>query len=184
MVYRGVKDGKHLRDVFYVTHRTKLIQGVRCRVVADHGFLDGVLSERTTDWYAQNTSGDVWYFGERTAELDRHGRVTSREGSWMAGRDGARPGVYITAHPRVGQTRRQEYYKGQAEDHFKVLSTSAHVTVPLLSSNHAVLTKEWTPLEPGVVDHKYYVRDVGNVSERAVSGPREVARLVAITHVR
>jgi hypothetical protein len=184
MVYRGTKDGKHLRDVFYVTHRTRTIQGVVCRSVRDLGYLDGVLSERTTDWYAQNKDGDVWYFGERTAELNRRGQVISRDGSWLAGRDGARPGIYITGHPRVGQTRRQEFYRGHAEDHFKVISVSAHVNVPLLSSRHAVETKEWTPLEPGVVDHKFYVRDVGVVSEQAVSGPNETARLVSVSHVR
>ncbi|MGZ6796566.1 MAG: hypothetical protein ACXVEU_12980 [Nocardioidaceae bacterium] len=184
MVYKGVKDGKHLRDVFYPTHKTRKIQGVICRAVHDQGFLNGVLAERTTDWYAQNKNGDVWYFGERTAELDRHGNVTSREGSWLAGRNGARPGVYITAHPKVGQARRQEYYKGHAEDHFKVISTSAHLTVPMLSSHHAVETKEWSPLEPGVLDHKFYVRDLGVVSEQSVKGPREGARLVSVTHVR
>ena len=184
MVYRGVKDGKHLRDVFYVTHQTRTIQGVVCRSVADRGYLNGVLAERTTDWYAQNVTGDVWYFGERTAELNRLGKVTSREGSWLAGRDGAKPGIYITAHPRVGQARRQEYYKGHAEDHFKVLSTATQVAVPMLRSRHAVETKEWSPLEPGVVDHKYYVRDIGVASEQAAAGPKETARLVSVSHLR
>lgn len=184
MVYRGIKDGQRAVDVFFVTHRTRVVRGVTCRAVRDRLWLGGVLRERTVDWYAQSSHGDVWYFGERTAELDRQGHVTSREGSWMAGRDGAKPGIYITAHPRAGQTRRQEYYRGHAEDHFRVLDRSARVRVPLLSSRNAVLTKEWTPLEPGVVDHKYYVRDIGVVSERATQGPTETNNLVAVTHVR
>ena len=88
-VYRGVKDGKAARDVVTVTHRTKRIQGVPCVVVEDRLFLGGRLAERTTDWYAQDRAGNVWYFGESTAELDKRGRVTSTEGSWQAGRDGA-----------------------------------------------------------------------------------------------
>jgi hypothetical protein len=181
-VYRGVKDGKAARDVFTVTSATRTIQGVRCTAVGDRLYLAGRLEERTTDWYAQDRQGNVWYFGEATAELDRNGHVTSTEGSWQAGRDGAQAGVYMTARPAVGQSRRQEYYKGHAEDHFAIVSVNAKVSVPYTSSSHAVLTKEWTPLEPGTLDHKYYVRGIGNVKEVTVKGPTERSELVSVRH--
>ena len=57
--------------------------------------------EVTNDWYVQDRHGNVWYFGENTKELDRHGHVTSRDGSFKAGRNGARPGVLFPGHPRV-----------------------------------------------------------------------------------
>jgi hypothetical protein len=179
-VYRGTKDGKAARDVVTVTDTTKKIQGIRCTGVRDRLYLAGRLEERTTDWYAQDRRGNVWYFGEATAELDRNGHVTSTEGSWQAGRDGARAGVYMTALPAVGQSRRQEYYKGHAEDHFAVVSVNAKVSVPYVSSSHAVLTKEWTPLEPGTLDHKYYIRGIGNVKEVIVKGPTERSELVSV----
>ena len=179
-VYRGVKDGKAARDVFKVLRTTKTIQGVRCTSVRDRLYLAGRLEERTTDWYAQDLRGNVWYFGEATAELDRAGHVTSTEGTWQAGRNGARAGIYMPAHPRVGQTGRQEYYKGHAEDHFAVVSVRASVSVPYLSSTRAVLTKEWTPLEPGTLDHKYYVRGVGTVKEVTVKGPLERDVLLSV----
>ena len=179
-VYRGVKDGKSARDVFTVSHTTKTIQGVRCTAVRDRLYLAGRLEERTTDWYAQDRRGNVWYFGESTAELDRAGHVTSTEGSWQAGRDGAQAGIYMTARPMVGESRRQEYYKGHAEDHFAVVSERARVSVPYLTSNRALLTKEWTPLEPGTLDHKYYVRGIGNVKEVTVKGPLERSELVSV----
>jgi len=184
MVYLGVKDGKRAVDIFDVTRRTRKIRGVTCRVVHDRLRLDGVLVERTFDWYAQSRNGDVWYFGERTAELGPRGKVLTRDGSWRAGRNGARAGIYITATPRSGQSLPQELFPGHAEDHFQVLDTAARVRVPLVRSTHALLTKEWTPLEPHVVDHKYYVRDVGVVSEQSVSGPLETGRLVSVTHLR
>ena len=183
-VYHGTKDGEHTRDVVIVLHRTRTIQGVVCRAVWDRLFLGGVLEERTIDWYAQHRNGDVWYFGERTAELDEQGNVLSREGSWLAGRDGARAGIFMTAHPQVGQTRQQEFYPGHAEDRFRVIDTSGSVTVPLLWSSSAVVTREWTPLEPKVVDHKFYVRDLGLVLEQSVRGPHEADRLVSVGHVR
>ena len=179
-VYRGVKDGKTARDVVTVTHATRTIQGVRSTAVADRLYLAGRLEERTTDWYAQDRRGNVWYFGEATAELDRAGHVTSTEGSWLAGRNGAKAGIYMTARPTVGQSRLQEYYKGHAEDHFAVVSLRARVSVPYTTSNRALLTKEWTPLEPGTLDHKYYVRGIGNVKEVTVKGPLERSELVSV----
>jgi len=179
-VYRGVKDGKTARDVVTVTHATRTIQGVRSTAVADRLYLAGRLEERTTDWYAQDRRGNVWYFGEATAELDRAGHVTSTEGSWLAGRNGARAGIYMTARPTVGQSRLQEYYKGHAEDHFAVVSLRARVSVPYTTSNRALLTKEWTPLEPGTLDHKYYVRGIGNVKEVTAKGPLERSELVSV----
>jgi hypothetical protein len=183
MVYAGSEDGKPSRDVVDVTRDTRVIEGVICRVVRDRLYLAGILRERTRDWYAQARNGAVWYFGEATEELDRRGHVVSREGSWMAGRDGARPGVIMTAHPQVGQTRAQEHYPGHAEDRFRVIDVAAAVSLPVLASDHAVLTREWTPLEPGVVDHKYYVRDIGLVDEKSVRGPTETGELVAIRYL-
>jgi hypothetical protein len=180
LVYRGTEDEEKLRDVFAVTNRTTVIQGAPCTVVEDRLYRDGRLAERTTDWYAQDADGNVWYFGEETAELDKNGNVTNTEGSWQAGVDGAEAGIFMPAHPKVGQSFRQEYYKGQAEDHFRILSLTASVQVPYTSSEHAMLTKEWTPLEPDVVDHKYYVRGVGTVKEQTVKGGNELLLLVDV----
>jgi len=180
LIYRGVKDGKPSRDVLTVEHATKVIDGVRCQVVKDLLYLRGKLEERTTDWYAQDTKGNVWYFGEETAELDPHGRVKNISGTWKAGVNGARAGIYFPVNPRAGQGGRQEYYKGQAEDHYRVRSVTAHVRTPGASSAQAVLTEEWTPLEPGVLDHKYYVRGIGTVLEQTVKGGDERNTLVAV----
>jgi hypothetical protein len=178
LVYRGTEDEEHLRDVITVTDRTKVIQGARCTVVEDRLYRDGRLAERTTDWYAQDTQGNVWYFGEETAELDKKGNVTSTDGSWEAGVDGAEAGIFMPAHPKVGQSFRQEYSKGHAEDHFRILSLNASVKTPYTSSGHAMRTKEWTPLEPDVVDNRLYVRGVGTVKEQTIKGGTE--RLVLV----
>jgi hypothetical protein len=177
--YTGSKDGKRARDVVRVTAHRKTIEGVKATDVADRLYLNGKLEERTTDWYAQDKDGNVWYLGEATAELDTRGKVKSTEGSWQAGVNGAQPGIVMPAHPAVGQSGLMEYYKGHAEDHFKVLSTRARVTTPFMSTTRALRTKEWTPLEPGVVSVKYYVRGVGDVSEQDVKGGTETSRLVS-----
>jgi hypothetical protein len=180
-IYRGMKDGESSREVLRVTHRTKLIDGVRCTVLEDRLYLSGRLEERTTDWYAQDEEGNVWYFGEDTAELDKQGRVVTREGSWQAGVDGARAGIYMPADPKVGQSFAQEFYEGHAEDHFRVKDLAASVSVPYTTSEEALLTEEWTPLEPSVIDHKFYVRGVGTVKEQTVKGGDELNELVRVT---
>jgi len=180
-VYTGVKDGKPSRDVVTVEHRTATIDGVPCAVVDDRLFERGHLAERTTDWYSQDARGKVWYFGEQTAELDARGHVTSTEGTWRTGVDGAQAGIFMPAHPRVGQSGRQEFYKGHAEDHFKVIGVFSSVRTP--GTKNALLVQETTPLEPGVVDHKLYVRGIGNVLEQTERGGDERNELVSVTHL-
>jgi len=177
--YRGIKDGEPSREVMTVTRRTKTVDGARCVVVSDLLYLGGRLEERTEDWYTQDRAGNVWYFGERTAELDEQGRVRSTSGSWEAGKDGAEPGIFMFARPRVGRPARQEYLKGEAEDHFQIVAVGVTVALPLETFHGALLTKEWTPLEPGVIDHKFYVRGIGTVLEQTVRGGDERNELVA-----
>jgi hypothetical protein len=169
-VYDGQKDGKAARDVMTVTPKVKAITRIRAAVVHDRLFLNGRLAERTTDWYAQDKRGTVWYLGEKTAELNSRGKVTSTEGSFLNGRDGAQGGIFMPAHPAVGQSFQQEAFKGEAEDRFRILDLAASVTTPAVSSTSAMLTKETTPLEPGVVDHKYYVQGIGTIKEQQVAG--------------
>jgi hypothetical protein len=179
-VYRGVEGGAPARDVFRVTARVEMIDGVPCATISDRLYHRGRLVERTTDWYTQDGDGNVWYYGERTAELDRHGRVTSTEGTWRAGRDGARPGIFMPADPKVGDRYQQEDYPGHAEDWFAVMSRRATIRTPFATyRRRALKTREWTPLEPGVSDRKWYARGVGQVAEATVKGGDDRLKLVA-----
>ena len=172
-VYEGVRDGATLRDELTVTDRTKTILGVPCVVVTDVAMHEGQLVEKTEDWYAQDAAGNVWYFGEATATYDAQGNVDSTEGSWEAGVDGAVAGIVMPASPKVTDSFRQEFYAGQAEDMFWIVSVSAKVDVPFGSYTDVIQTFEWTPLEPDVVDTKYYAKGIGNISENAVAGGEE-----------
>ena len=175
-----MKDGRPLRDVVEVTQRVERIGGVPCAVVTDRNYVDGRLAETTIDWYTQDEHGAVWYFGEATKELDRRGRVTSTEGSWRTGTDGARPGVFMPARPRVGQSFAQEHYPGHAEDRFEVVSRRATIAVPYGTfRGRALRTRETTRLEPGVVDAKWYVAGIGEVEEATLKGGDERAELVS-----
>ena len=182
LTYKGHDEGIPARDVLRVTHRTKRIQGIRTTVILDRVYKNGHLAERTHDYYAQDRNGNVWYLGEDTVTLKRNGQVESREGSFRAGRDGARGGIFMPAHPKRGDGGWQEYYVGHAQDRFKIRNLHTKVHTPAVSSRHAMLIQETTPLEPGVLDHKIYVRGIGTVRERTVKGGRERFELVSIRH--
>src|ERR687897_2410599 len=154
-----IYEGKGERDQMSVTHDTKKVMGVECVVVDDRAWEDGKLIEKTYDWFAQDEQGSVWYFGEDAKEY-KNGKVVSTKGSWEAGVDGAKPGIIMQAHPKVGQTYRQEYYKGEAEDMAKVQSLNDSVRVPYGSFDEVLETREWTPLQPGFSERKYYARGV------------------------
>jgi hypothetical protein len=179
-LYAGRRDGAAVVDIVKATRHTRMIHGVRTRVVADRLFARGHLAERTSDYYAQDACGNVWYFGEDTAELDARGRVTSRDGTWHAGVDGAQPGVVMQARPQLGRRFRQEWLAGVAEDTYVLRDRSATVTVPLGTFTHALRTAETSRLEPAVTDNKYYVRGIGEVKEVAVRGPQERLGLVEV----
>jgi hypothetical protein len=160
-----------------VTPRTKRILGIEARVVHDVVSEGGELVEDTYDWYAQDADGNVWYVGEDTREYE-NGEVVSTEGSWEAGVDGAQPGILLPADPKVGMRYRQEYYRGKAEDAGEVLALDARVRVPFGAYENVLQTKDTTPLEPDLVEHKFYARGVGPVLARTVSGGRDREELV------
>lgn len=182
-ILRGTDDGAHLRERVQVTHRHRTIQGVRTTVVWDVlRRANGSLAEKTTDWYAADNRGNVWYFGERTATYDEQGQLESVEGSWQAGVGGARPGLIMPAHPHATQAYRQEYFKGHAEDQAWIVSRRAQVRTPMKRFRHAVRSFEWSRLEPGVMSVKYYGRGVGIIREHDIAGGNETFEVVAIQH--
>ena len=181
-IYRGESDGVATREEVYVTYETKVILGVTCTVVHAQAFEEKVLVEDTFDWYAQDVDGNVWYFGEDTKELDENGNVISTEGSWEAGVDGAEPGIIMEANPQVGDRYHQEFYRGVAEDQAKVLELDASACVRYGCFDNVLVTKEWTRLEPGVVENKYYAPGVGFIYGVMVKGGDEFTELVRVRH--
>ena len=167
-VYTGVKDGEPQVDRVIVTDVTKQILGVTTTAVLDRVFINGELAEKTYDFYAQDATSNVWYFGENSQEIE-DGKVVSREGSWEAGVNGATAGIFMKAHPAVGDGYFQENAVGVAQDHADVLGFDAHVKTGFASFNNCLHTNETSPLEPDVLEEKFYAAGIGEVKEQSVT---------------
>jgi hypothetical protein len=163
-----LKDARE-RIVITVTDRKKTILGVEATVVHDVVTEDGELIEDTFDWYAQDKDGNIWYLGEDTTEFE-NGEPISKEGSWEAGVDGAQAGILIPGEPEVGMSYRQEYLDGEAEDAATVLSLDEQVEVPTGRYQGVLMTKDYTPLQPEINEHKFYAKGVGPILLVGLSG--------------
>ena len=181
LVYREQDaEGTLQKGVTHVTKRTRVIaNGITARVVHDVVSEQGAPVEKTFDWYAQDSAGNVWYLGEDTKEYE-HGKVVSTKGSWQAGVDGAEAGVIMEAQPQVGDIYRQEYYKGEAEDQAKVVRLDAKASVPAGKYEGCLETEDTTPLEPDVIERKFYAKGVGPVLRTTAEG-RGREELVSFT---
>jgi hypothetical protein len=178
-VYRETNDeGDVERNDVTVTARRKTIMGIEAVVVHDVVSEDGRVTEDTFDWYAQDADRNVWYLGEDTKEYE-HGKLKTTEGSWEAGVDGALAGIIVPAHPEPGLRYREEYYKGHAEDGAEVLSVKAHAKAPYGTFDRVLQTRNFSPLEPKLVEEKFYARGIGVVREVTVSGGSDQAQLVS-----
>jgi len=186
-------------DRVEVLDETKLIEGVTCIVVRDVVSVEGGGSEDTNDWLAHRKNGTVDYFGEESKDFEAFPgdvpmkpELVSIEGSFKAGRDGDKSGTIFLADPAAGDTYRQEWSAGNAEDAATVLSVDygygsdpeldrfvpAALANYLCADNDCVVTADFTPIEPDVVERKYYARGIGTFLEVNLE-TGEITRLVA-----
>jgi hypothetical protein len=160
--YQGVTDEGIEKNIVIVTHEKKNILGVIATVVWDRVWSNNELIEETYDWYAQDKEGNVWYLGEDSKEYEK-GKVATSKGSWEAGVDRAKPGIIMKGDPQIGDSYRQEYLKGEAEDMADVVALSESVTVPFGRFAECLKTREWSKVEPSANEYKYYCAEVGGL---------------------
>ncbi len=192
-VYEAETEDGLMRNYIYISNDIVSILGVTCTVVYDVEWLwveeEGMAPqwfklEETEDWHAWDNDGNFWYFGEWTTEYeyDDNWNPTgfNNDGSWEAGVGGALPGIIMPADPKPGLCYQQEYYEDEAEDRGKVLRLNATVSIELDDYEDCLVTKEWTRLEPGNVEHKYYAPNVGLVYIEELKEKTVKVELVAI----
>ena len=179
-VYEGDSDGEAERIEVEVLAERRAIMGISAVVVRDTVYIADEIAEDTYDWYAQDVDGNVWYLGEDTSEYE-NGQPINNKGAWEYGVDGALPGIVMPAEPTLGDAYRQEYYPGEAEDMGEIIEVDATVTIGLGVYTDVVVTQDWNPLEPEVIENKSYAPGVGVILETHVAGGVGTAELVEFT---
>jgi hypothetical protein len=164
LIHRGTEDGESETVITEVTRGHKTILGVPVVVVLDRVFLGGKLKEKTLDWFAQDNQGNVWYFGEDTKEFE-DGKVISTAGSFEAGKEGAKAGIIMRVHPKLGQVTPQESAPASRRGQGKGARSGRRCAVPSGTLSHCLKTAEFTPLEPDALENKFYCPGIGIVSE-------------------
>ncbi|MGH6816741.1 MAG: hypothetical protein ACREC6_13670 [Hyphomicrobiaceae bacterium] len=163
IVFESRKGNGVEKTEIQITGEKRQVMGIETLVYWDRVWLNDNLIEDTRDYLAQDKDGNVWYFGEDVKNYVG-GKLSNRAGSWLAGADGAKPGIWFKANPRVGDKYRQEYYRGKAEDMAEVVAVGETVTIKRGTYKNCVKTYDWTPLEPNAKEHKYYCPEVGGLA--------------------
>ena len=158
--YRKVTDAGVERIRVEVLNQPRKIQGVTVTTLRDRVWLNGVLIEDTLDWLAQHRNGDVYYFGEIVKNFE-NGLLANLDGSFEAGKDGAKAGIWVRSVPRVGEFYRQEWAPNNAEDMVEVLDLDAPDQVPFRGTGPVLKTRDFTALSPDAIEFKFYVPGVG-----------------------
>jgi hypothetical protein len=174
-LYEGREGDTRTRVNSRVLRRTTRVAGVRVAIVDVREFEDGELVEHTEDYYAQDAEGMVWYFGETVDDIEG-GKVVGHEGQWYAGKDGATPGLFMPAEPRVGQVFEQERAPGVAEDRSRVVSAGVEVTTPAGRFDDCIKTRDFAPLD-NKTESKFYCAGVGLVREQAPGARLDLVRV-------
>jgi hypothetical protein len=173
------------RVVFYVTDKTKVIDGLATRVLWDRDFYAGVLKEDELTFWAQDDVGTVWNFGEYPEEVS-HGRVTGAPDTWIAGIRGARAGISMPAHPQIGTPAYPQGFAPAIEfaDEARAEKKGVRDCVPAGCFENMLVNEEWAPAERGSHQLKYYAPQVGLVRVGYKGRVTDAERLVLVRVVR
>lgn len=177
-IYTGETDEGTERVEIEVLSETRVVMGITCVIVRDRAFLANELIEDTQDWFAQDKDGNVWYFGEDVDNYE-NGVIANHYGSWEAGVDGAQPGIIMLGNPVIGLRYRQELYSGEAEDEGEVISKNESIAIAAGTFSGCLKIKETNPLDPEVLEYKYYAKGVGLIRVEKIQDPVETEELVS-----
>ena len=140
------------------------MRNVWTRVVEERETENAELVEVSRNFFADCAPmHDVYYFGEDVDDYE-DGVIVGHGGAWLAGRNGARPGIIMIDSAFVlGSRYFQEVAPGVALDRGEHVATGLEVTVPAGVFEDCVEVTETTPLNPNEESTKVYCRDVGLV---------------------
>lgn len=177
-VFEGTTQDGFEQDEIQRINAEKVILNIPVAVISDRAFLDGILEEDTRDWYAQDDAGNVWYMGETVDNYNPDGTLRDHEGSWEAGINNAKAGIIMLADLKQGTSYQQEFAPDIAEDKAKIEALGITVEVPFNTYENCLKTKEWSDLEKGTIEYKFYAPHVGIIMEKIHNGSLNLVNII------
>lgn len=164
-VFESNVDGEHVVLTITVLHQMKEVNGIKTRVVKEMETVEGGVAEVAWNYFAIcEPTNSVFYFGEDVDIYDG-GEVVSHDGAWLAGQDGARPGIIMPGTALLGARYYQEIAPEVALDRAEIMSLTEQVDTPAGHFENVLETRETTDLEPDAEEFKWYARGVGLIQD-------------------
>jgi hypothetical protein len=181
---RGQGELAH-RVVITVTDLSKVVDGVRARVVWERDFNEGVLRETELAFFAQDDHGNLWNLGEYPEEWESR-RFAGAPSTWVSGHAGALGGIHVQASPVVGSPT---YLEGEAPsisflDHAKVAELGSEACAPIGCFQDVLVVDEWDPLAQPADGHqlKHYAPGIGPVLVAPMGGEEQETLVLSEHH--
>jgi hypothetical protein len=168
VILEGEENGEELQLTMTVLDETKLVDGVQTRVVEEMESEGGNLVEVSRNYFAIcKPTNDAFYFGE-DVDIYEDGEIVSHEGTWLAGRNGAKAGMIMPGKVEVGMKYYQEIAPGVAEDRAEIVSVNEVLDTPAGKFQNVLKTEETNPLEPSEEEYKFYASGIGLIQEEGL----------------
>ncbi|MDJ0842172.1 MAG: hypothetical protein QNK37_37070 [Acidobacteriota bacterium] len=155
-----------IRMEITVLDETQMVNGVLTRVVEEREWVDGELAEVSRNFHAIClTTGDVFYFGEEVEDYE-DGVLVGSEGEWLAGEDGAMPGIIMPGSILIGARYMQEIApEDDAMDRGEIIDI-IDVTLAGQEFEDVVVIRDTSALEPeDEGDIKYFAPGIGQIKD-------------------
>jgi hypothetical protein len=139
---------------------------VNARVVEEREWVDDELVEVSRNWFARCVeTNDLFYFGEIVDNYE-DGEVVDHGGSWIAGQDGALPGILMPGRFLLGSRYYQEWAPGVALDRGENVAMGLTVETEAGTFHDCVEVLDSDALHPeSEGDPKVYCPNVGLVQD-------------------
>jgi hypothetical protein len=174
--YEGMEDGELIELEIKVLPDTRPVvfrvhgqwKVAITRVIREREWIDGDLVEVSRNYYARcHGTNDIYYFGE-DVDFYEDGVIVGHEGSWLAGRQGAKPGLIMPGLFLLGSRYFQEVAPNIALDRARHAQMGLEIDTPAGTFQDCVKVVETSPLEPGAQSVKFYAPGVGLIVDGAV----------------
>ena len=147
--------------IITVLHKTKMVDGVKTRIVEEKEYLNGKLKEISRNFFTIcKEHNDVFYHGEEVDDF-KDGKIVGHGGAWLAGVKGARAGLMMPGKIKIGMRHYQEVAPGVAMDRATILRNDLVFESPLGKLKDCLKVVETSPLEPNTKSYKVYAPGIG-----------------------